>query len=108
MVPMAKLRDGRNVVGMAEEAAGSQEGAIASKGTDEIGFIRQVLGDAGSCLVICVDGKGQLFVQFCSGLRTEYDVDGGVRGGDVLGKLDDGLGDVGRALLLGDEDIARW
>lgn len=38
---------------------------------------------------------------------VEDDVYGGVGGADMRRKFDDGLGDVGRAFLLGDKYISR-
>lgn len=91
---------------MAEKTAGPQQCPVASEGADQVGFIREMARYT-ILLLICVYWKRQLAMQLVCGFGFEDDVDGGVGGADVRRELDDGLGDVGRALLFGDEDVPQ-
>lgn len=67
-----------------------------------------MLGSAvGRCGIVCIDGKGEVVVYLFGGVGLEDDVDAGIGGGQVGGVLYEGLCDLGVALLLGDEDVAR-
>jgi len=97
----------RYVFSMAEQATSSQQRAVASKRADQVGFIRKVLRCA-LALLVCVYRKRKLLVKLFSSLGIENDVYRRVGGAYVGRELYHGLGDVWCALLLGDEDVARW
>ena len=94
---------------MAKQTACSKQCAIATQGAYQVGFIRQMMRCTKAAnLVVGVDGKGELFMELSGRVGLENDVYGGVCRAYVGCELEKGLADVRRALLLGDEDVARW
>jgi len=97
----------RYILCMAEQAASPQQRAVAPKRADQVSFIRKVLRCA-LALLVCVYRKRKLLVKLLGSLGIEDDVYRRVGGAYVGRELYHGLGDVWRALLLGDEDVTRW
>ena len=69
---------------MREEVRGAEDGAVAAKGADEVGFVgeegwRGVLGG----FIVRIYGEWEVLMELFCGGGLENDVDGGVCGGEV-------------------------
>jgi hypothetical protein len=67
---------GRDALCVTEQAACSEQRAIAAQRADQVGFIRQMLRRAeADGLVVCVYGERKVLVQLGSRLRLEDNID---------------------------------